>query len=67
MIIKKPYRKIRIFQVNTDEICEVTDYVIWWLFGIIPLYIIVMDKYTTVNHGKAVHEGVYHWMKTPYK
>lgn len=67
MIIKKPYRKLHRSQIDTDEFCEVTDYVIWWLFGVTPLYIVVVDKYTTVNHGEAVHEGVYHWMKASYK
>ena len=64
MIIKKPYRKMKITtDSNGNEYCDVVDYVIWWFLGIIPLYIVVMDKYTTINHGEAMHEGAYYWMK----
>lgn len=64
MIVKKPLRRIkREFDDVGNEFCYVTDYVIWWLLGFIPLYIIVKDKYFTVNHGKSTHQGVYHWVK----
>ena len=63
MIVKKPLRRMKLEQDDGNEFCYVTDYVIWWLFGIIPLYIIVKDKYFTVNHGDAIREGVYYWVR----
>jgi len=54
MIVKKPYRKIR-FEFwnkkrNKYEHMIVTDYIGWFLFGCIPLYLIVLDKYTEVDY-----------------
>lgn len=61
MIVKKLYRKIkcrwydekrRVFQNVT-----VTDYLGWFLFGIIPIYLIELDKWEEVDF-KETGEGI---------
>lgn len=61
MIVKKLYRKCKhrwwdrkrkVFQNTT-----VTEYIGWFLFGFIPIYLIQLDKYEEVdfeNSGKDV-------------
>ena len=63
MIIKKLYRKIktrwwdeerRVFENTT-----ITEYMGWFLFGFIPIYLIELDKYEEVDFketGKGVIE-----------
>ena len=57
MIIKKLHRKVkckwwdeerRVFEDTT-----VTDYIGWFLFGVIPIYLIEIDKYTEVNFKES--------------
>ena len=53
MIVKKLYRKIRNKWWNKKrqvyEITTVTDYVGWFLFGFIPIYLIELDKREEVD------------------
>lgn len=61
MIVKKLYRKIkcrwwdeerRVFQNTT-----ITEYIGWFLFGIIPIYLIELDKWEEVDF-KETGEGI---------
>lgn len=65
MIIKRPHRrvKLRIDKKTNDEFWEMTDYIIWWFLGIIPIYIIEIDKFTSINDDKPLHYNYYKWMR----
>ena len=53
MIIKKLYRSVRCkWWNNKRQVYEnhtITDYVGWFLFGIIPIYLIELDKREDVD------------------
>lgn len=53
MIVKKLYRKIKNRWWNRErqvfENTTVTDYVGWFLFGFIPIYLIELNKREDVN------------------
>lgn len=48
MIVKKLYRKVKLKWWNKErqkhELTIITDYVGWFLFGFIPIYLIQLDK-----------------------
>lgn len=52
MIIKKLYRRIKCRWWNKNlkefEDTTITDYVGWFLFGFIPVYLIELDKYEDI-------------------
>ena len=68
MIKKKPYRNVK---VKTDKdgtkIFTISDYVIYWIFWFIPIYIICKDKvYIFQCEGlkdSEMKDDVYKWMK----
>ena len=49
MLVKKLYRRVKVGWWNkerkTFEHSTVIDYIGWFLFGIIPIYIIELDRY----------------------
>lgn len=53
MIIKKLYRASKTKswdkERKTYEIVTITDYIGWFLFGFIPIYLIEIDKYYNVD------------------
>jgi hypothetical protein len=53
MIVKKLYRKVKNRWWNSErqvfENTTVTDYVGWFLFGFIPVYLIELDKREDVD------------------
>jgi hypothetical protein len=53
MIIKKLYRASKTKswdkERKTYEIVIITDYIGWFLFGFIPIYLIEIDKYYDVD------------------
>lgn len=64
MIVKKLYRKIRskwwdkkrkVYQNTT-----ITDYMGWFLFGFIPIYLIELDTYVDVDFEES-GEGIIRW------
>lgn len=61
MIIKKLYRKSKFRWWDKErrvfENTTVTDYIGWFLFGFIPIYLIELDKHEDVNF-KESGEGV---------
>lgn len=63
MIIKKPYRRVRSKWWNQKrgvyECTTVTDYIGWFLFGFMPIYLIELEKKEEVDFeesGKGVIE-----------
>lgn len=59
MIVKKLYRKIRFKDWNKErrvfEETKITDYLGWFLFGFIPIYLIkldTVDKYDFKDSGE---------------
>ena len=74
MIVKKLYRKIRPKWWNKKrkvyECTTITDYVGWFLFGFIPIYLIELDKYEDCDFEKSgkgtirdgIHRGFGHLM-----
>lgn len=61
MIIKKLYRATKCKSWNNQrkvfEEVSVVEYIGWFLFGIIPIYLIVLDKYTEVNYADGGGSG----------
>ena len=57
MIIKKLYRRTRCRwwdeKRKVYECTTVTEYLGWFLFGIIPIYLIELDKYEDVDFEKS--------------
>lgn len=57
MIVKKPYRKVKCTswdkQNRKFDYITVTDYIGWFLFGVIPIYLIVLDKYVEAENDVA--------------
>ncbi len=53
MIVKKLYRASKTKswdkERNVYEIVIITDYIGWFLFGFIPIYLIEIDKYYDVD------------------
>ena len=71
MIIKKLYRKIRckwwdkerkVFQNTT-----ITEYVGWFLFGFIPIYLIELDKYEDVDFKESGKGTLRYGINETYK
>lgn len=60
MIVKKLYRRVGLRWWDKDrkvyQNTTVTDYVGWFLFGLIPIYLIQLDKHEEVNF-KDTGEG----------
>ena len=63
MIVKKLYRRVKSRWWNKEreefENTTVTDYIGWFLFGIIPIYLIELNKYEEVDFeesGKGTFE-----------
>lgn len=64
MIVKKLYRKCKHKYWNkkrmTYENTIITDYVGWFLFGLIPIYLIELDTYLKVDFEET-GEGTITW------
>ena len=64
MIVKKLYRKIRCKwwdkKRNVYENTTITDYMGWFLFGFIPIYLIELDTYVDVDFETS-GEGTIRW------
>jgi len=61
MIIKKLYRKFRTWNALDEgktEYDEITDYIGYYLFGIIPIYLKQIDKFTRTETGYEIREDV---------
>ena len=67
MIVKKLYRKVRCKWWNDKrkvyELTTVNDYMGWFLFGFIPIYLIKLDSYEDVDFEKTgegtIRYGIY--------
>lgn len=57
MIVKKLYRKVKCKWWNEKrrvfELIEVKDYIGWFLFGFIPIYLIELDGYDNVDFEES--------------
>lgn len=57
MIVKKLYRKVRCRWWDKErkvfENTTITDYIGWFLFGFIPIYLIQLDKYEEVDFKES--------------
>lgn len=64
MIVKKLYRKIRCKwwdkKRKVYENTTVKDYMGWFLFGFIPIYLIELDNYVDVDFEKS-GKGTIRW------
>lgn len=53
MVVKKLYRKVKCKRYDAKrrvfENVTTTDYIGWFLFGFIPIYLIELNKYEKVN------------------
>ena len=61
MIVKRLYRKIKTWHSLDNEKIkydDITDYVGYYLFGIIPIYLKQIDKYTRNEKGFEIREDV---------
>lgn len=53
MIIKKLWRKIKNSNHKDCEFTEIKEYLGYFLFGFIPIYLIELDSYTNVKDDKG--------------
>lgn len=71
MIVKKLYRRVRCRWWNKErEVFEnttVTDYVGWFLFGIIPIYLIELDKREDVDFKESGEGTIRYGINEEYK
>ena len=66
MIVKKAYSKVKCKywdkKRHTFEVVDVTNCIGWFLFGIIPIYLIELEKYSNVDFeesGKGTVRNVF--------
>lgn len=71
MVVKKIYVRVksRWFDKkrNVFQDTEVTRYIGWFLFGFIPIYLIVVDKYHDVNFEEAGEGTIKHKLYDEYR
>lgn len=71
MIVKKLYRKVRCKWWNNKrkvyENCTTTDYVGWFLFGVIPIYLIELNKYEDVDFEETGQGTLTYGINESYK
>ena len=71
MIIKKLYRASKTKswdkERNVYEIVTITDYVGWFLFGFIPIYLIEIDKYYNVDFKETGKDTIRLGIHEKYK
>lgn len=71
MIVKKAYSKVRCKHWNkkrhTFEVINVTNYVGWFLFGFIPIYLIELEKYSKVDFEDSGEETVRYGLVDRFK
>ena len=71
MIVKKLYRRVGLRWWDKDrkvyQNTTVTDYVGWFLFGLIPIYLIQLDKYEKVNFKDTGEVTLNHGVIEKYK
>ena len=60
MLVKKPWRRRgRTIKYNKSEWYTITDYIGYWLFGFIPVYLVVIDKFIRFNNGDEIRKAIY--------
>lgn len=71
MIVKKLYRRAKgkwwDKERNTFENVVITDYVGWFLFGFIPIYLIEIDKYNNVDFKETGKDTIRLGIHKEYK
>ena len=71
MIVKKLYRRVRCRWWDKErkvfENTTVTDYVGWFLFGIIPIYLIELDKREDVDFKESGKDTIRYGINEEYK
>lgn len=71
MIVKKLYRRVRCRWWDKErEVFEnstITDYVGWFLFGFIPIYLIELDKCEDVNFKESGKDTIRYGIIEKYK
>lgn len=59
MIIRKKWRYIgRYKSYKKEKWYTIIDFDGWWLFGIIPIYLIILDKFEAFDN-MDLREGIY--------
>lgn len=71
MIVKKLYRKTKCRWWNKErrvfENTTVTDYIGWFLFGFIPIYLIELDKCENVDFEDSGEGTIRYGINEKYK
>ena len=71
MIVKKLYRKIKYRWWDKErkvfENISITEYIGWFLFGFIPIYLIELDKYEDVNFKDSGESTIRYGINEKYK
>jgi hypothetical protein len=71
MIIKKLYRKCNFKWYNrkrkVHELISVKEYIGWFLFGFIPIYLIELDKYDEVDFENTGKDTMKYGINEKYK
>lgn len=71
MIVKKLYRKVKCSEYDAErrafENVTTTDYIGWFLFGCIPIYLIELDKETKFNSVETGEFTVGYAVNKKYK
>jgi hypothetical protein len=71
MIVKKLYRSVRCRWWDEErqvfENITVTDYLGWFLFGFIPIYLIELDKHEDVDFKDTGEDTIKYGINEKYK
>lgn len=71
MIIKKLYRKCKHKWWNKErmvyESTTITDYIGWFLFGVIPIYLIELDTHVEVDFDETGKSDIRWGINEKYK